>query len=928
MKNFKLLYILFFVFSIELFSSSQYETVTTFAGSGTGGSTNGNGISAQFEYPANMVFDSQGNLFVSDRFSNAVRKITKNGDVTTFATGFNKPRGIAIDNNDTLYVSDETGNNVYKVTSAGTKTTIGTGFGSPTAVALDGNGVVYVADTSNNEIKTIELNGTIQTFASLPAQPYGLAFDQNETLYVTSSDNYLRKITTDGNVSVFAGDGTTTYLYNAHQLVFSSTGDIYLSDYSAHRVQVVDTNGTISTFAGTGTSGFNDSNLSTSQFTNPDGIAIDDQGNIFIAGGNHRIRKIANVAPNVNLNLSNVNLSEHNISNIQFIGTDDNNETLFIQEIFDGNISNGDNNYSIYVANYEQNTSFRIDTNDSGTLKSWWYNFTDLSIDTNNSGNDYKTEINATNYTFTIDLNASNWENSVPIIISSPDLNVSANSQYNYILQATDADSDTLTVGATTLPSWVSLISSPEVSTIAGNGTSSSIDSQGTNATFHGPIGVAVDSNGNIFVADTLSHKIRKIDTDGNVTTFAGSGTNDFLDGTATTAHFSWPAGITIAPDGTFYVAEEGNNRIRKILPSSTLTGTPSTTDVGFHDVNMSVSDGNNTVYQNFQVEVTGLYLLNSSLTFTGTTSLLDGMSIKGYILNESNSTTYANLGSTETNSTTSSYDYNKSFVLYDSAQSLELRLEYSPHNNSNIELILLDVNATEDINYTNSFDLSSVSIGVDDISKIDEISFYTSDGNYSGGIFLEDNITSMNYTYTVPIVNGDYSIKALYSDGNITYYDSVNSVWTTTSQTTTVSSDISLSNITSIPLSISPKLSLKAHGGVLQFDTENTNTSLKLDINQTLSSFTIEWWMNPASYVPSGNGIGDGLWGTFNFHDNGSGGLFVGISTERFTPTELPDATLELNEWQHFAFTFNADVNETNFFVLIKSSIQYSTIA
>ncbi|MEH3085759.1 MAG: hypothetical protein PGN26_04340 [Xylophilus ampelinus] len=105
------------------------------------------------------------------------------------------------------------------------------------------------------------------------------------------------------------------------------------------------------------------------------------------------------------------------------------------------------------------------------------------------------------------------------------------------------------------------------VTTFAGGGGSSGFqDGAGMAALFDTPSGVAVDGSGNVFVADTNNHVIRKIDTNGNVTTLAGSaGTPGYLEGTGTAAQFSSPEGVAVGADGTVYVADTGNHVIRAI---------------------------------------------------------------------------------------------------------------------------------------------------------------------------------------------------------------------------------------------------------------------------------------------------------------------------------------------------------------------------
>ena len=103
--------------------------------------------------------------------------------------------------------------------------------------------------------------------------------------------------------------------------------------------------------------------------------------------------------------------------------------------------------------------------------------------------------------------------------------------------------------------------------TLAGNGTSGFINGNGTTARFYYPEGIAVDASGNVYVADTYNHAIRKITPTGTVSTFAGNGTSGFTNGNGTTARFKFPYGIALDASGKLYVADSGNDAIRVITP-------------------------------------------------------------------------------------------------------------------------------------------------------------------------------------------------------------------------------------------------------------------------------------------------------------------------------------------------------------------------
>jgi sugar lactone lactonase YvrE len=211
--------------------------VTTLAGSGLYSSTDGQGTAASFAAPQGVAVDASGNVYVADSGNNLIRKITPGGLVSTFAgstssgsadgqgvaAGFKKPTGITVDANGNIYVADFSNNLIRKITSGGLVSTLagstksgsvdGQGaaasFNNPSGIAVDVSGNIYVADYENNEIRKVTSEGLVTTLAgsTTPGSadgdgatarfylPYGIAVDASGNLYVVDAGNEeIRKV--------------------------------------------------------------------------------------------------------------------------------------------------------------------------------------------------------------------------------------------------------------------------------------------------------------------------------------------------------------------------------------------------------------------------------------------------------------------------------------------------------------------------------------------------------------------------------------------------------------------------------------------------------------------------------------------------------------------------------------------------------------
>lgn len=299
-------------------------------------------------------------------------------------------------------------------------------FNSPVGIVVDLAGNLFIADTSNNKIRKITSAGNVTTFAG-----DGLA----------GSD--------DGVASVASFDGP-------ERLVIDSAGNLYIPERGNHKIRKVDSAGNVTTFAGNGLAGTDDGVASAASFNEPRGLAIDSSGNLYVADlQNNKIRKVDSAG----------------------------NVTTFAGDGVFGSLDG--------VA-----SAARF----GGPI--------DLTFDS--AGNLYVADT------------------------------------FNEKIRKIDS------VG--------------NVTTFAGDGLVDSDNGVASVASFNGPFGIVTDSVGNLYVADRQNRKIRKIDSTGSVSTFAGDGNNDSDDGVASSMSFNNPFSLAIDSTGNIYVADTFNNKIRKIL--------------------------------------------------------------------------------------------------------------------------------------------------------------------------------------------------------------------------------------------------------------------------------------------------------------------------------------------------------------------------
>lgn len=580
-----------------LVPQTVYGAVTVLAGNGQKGNANGTGTIAGFNTPTAVATDPTGNIYVADKANNLIRKITPDGHTTTFAgngtpavvsgkgaaASFNGPGGIATDAAGNIYVADTEGNVIRKITPDGTVTTL-----AGTGAAGDDNGAPGTA-----------------TFN----KPLGIAVDNTGFVYVTEEGSCLiRKISTSGNVSRFAGGncgntvGTTLTAMFSHPqgLAVDRVGNIYVADYGNNRVCKIDAAGKVTAF------------LRSNRFFNFQGlagVALDSQGNLYVSdSGNNQIIKVE-----AGTNTISALTGENSGLNLPLGVATDGNGNLYVAN------SNANNIVKVTLTGYQLDKPlpaglvFDKTTGVINGTPTQAYQVTPFTVTAYNAGgkSSFAIEItvqlqntpgNPPNISYDSPQTYYINQDIAPLPPKSTGSEIPA-LEFGLIMTYSGSGNPGYKEGGPTSvlyrqPAGVALDASGNLyiadylnnvirkvdpngasSTLAGSGQGTFTDGKGANANFNGPGSIAISASGDLYVADALNNRIRKITPDGTVTTFAGSAFTGHTDGTGTAASFNLPTGIAIDAAGYLYVADSGNNLIRKISPSgevSTLAGSGS----------------------------------------------------------------------------------------------------------------------------------------------------------------------------------------------------------------------------------------------------------------------------------------------------------------------------------------------------------------
>lgn len=531
---------------------------------GSGGYTQST-ITSSLYQPAGLAVDGAGNVYTLDLHYGTLDKETLDSGSYTQSQipGFDGDYGVALDGKGNLYVLSNF--SVNKVQTAGvlfptepvktasaalpltfnfTNSTAAT-INAPVALTLGVPNLDF-AVASGGSCNTTTQYGTGATASctvnvtftpTAPGLRQGAVELLNHsnaviaTAYVYGTGTGPTADFPPGTITTVAGNGTPSFsngssaitaeLDNPSSVALDGAGNFYLADTKNNRIREVSPSGSITTVAGTGTAHFSgDNGLATSaELSGPSGVAVDGAGNIYIADtGNSRIRE--------------VNASTGIITTVAGTGSATYGGDGGAATSADLNLPYGvavDGARDIYIADSYNN---RVREVNAAT-----------GVITTVAGNGVS-NFNGDNGS------ATSAELNVPASVA---LDSSGN------MYIADAFNNRIREVNT----------SGVITTVAGDGVASynGDNIPAVSAELYTPAGVAVDAAGNIYIADTYNNRIREVNVSGAITTVAGNGTGNFGgdNGPATGAELATPAGVALDSAGNLYIADYQNDRIRRV---------------------------------------------------------------------------------------------------------------------------------------------------------------------------------------------------------------------------------------------------------------------------------------------------------------------------------------------------------------------------
>jgi sugar lactone lactonase YvrE len=558
--------------------------VTTFAGAAEqSANIDGVGKDARFGGPTGIAIDAADNLYVTDAVFGNVRKITPTGAVTTLAdtatvigsqspaAAFHVLTGIARDAAGNLYIADSGNQVIRKRAPNGSVTTFAGKEGvcshvdgaagqgtlcTPTGITLDANGNLFVVDASTQVVRKISPDGTLSTVAGTENQPGGRDGPGTYALFG------------------FTGTKDDDYSTPLAGIVVEPSGSLLVTDYYNGRVRRIAPNGDVSTAIGVG-EGYIDGPATSARFRQPTGIALGANGQVFIAEDTDAIRVFASGQVST--------FAGRPLIGDQFDGVGtaaqfSNPAGLAVDAA--GNIYVADYNNSairkVTQAGLVTTFAGRPDRNatvEASTAPNQVVNPGGMTID--RAGNLYVTDRSC--------VRKVTPDGNITILAGSPIepgyVDGPGSTARFSILKGVTVD-DNGNVYVTDSYTLRKITPDGTVSTLVRSGCD---NLDGNPGRFCTPNGIVVDHSGNLYFSDSGNMNIRKLTPDGVMTTVAGN-TAEFIkndgsaDGQGDAARFSFPGSLALDSAGNLYVADAGNSTVRMITPSgyvSTLVGIP-----------------------------------------------------------------------------------------------------------------------------------------------------------------------------------------------------------------------------------------------------------------------------------------------------------------------------------------------------------------
>ena len=591
----------------------------------------GQATDAALNYPAYGAYDKQGNLYITDYFAHRIRRVNKSGIIVTVAgngiSGFSGeggqakaamisfPVGLLIDPAGNIIFSDSGNNRVRKIDTTGVITTIA------------GNGTAgYAGD--GGPATAAEIN-----------RPWGVALGANKLYIADGNNNVVRTVDTSGIIHTVAGNGkagfsgdngpATAAMLNFPEAAFIIGGNLYIADYVNRRVRKVDSHGTITTFAGTGSGACNgDGGLATSAAIGGPSGFMASGSSLLIEAGCGRTRSVdlkTNIIETISGSEPGFNGDGNSALSTNFdhphgVGLDPSRQTMFIFDsgnnrvrgidlatqvvstlaggyIGDGGLARNSNLNQPYGINFDPSGDLFIaefygsrvrEVDATGKIKTVvGTGFTGYSGD----GGPATDAMLDVPMAVAADGNGNLYVSdqgglALRKVDANGNINTLANPlTFDYFMTSLATDSQGNLYAADDAFCVVWKITPDDVATVvAGVSGECGYNGDGIPATqaLISAWGVAVDAQGTLYIADTSNNRVRKVGANGKIVTIAGNGNCGFSgDGhPAKSAMLCNPQGVAVDSNGIVYIADQTNARVRAINRAgiiSTYAGTGST---------------------------------------------------------------------------------------------------------------------------------------------------------------------------------------------------------------------------------------------------------------------------------------------------------------------------------------------------------------